>query len=116
MGLAFQETFANKFRQYTDDLNTPGTNEAFNFQTGIESVTGASATIADNVLITSRLRLFSAFETLDIWDIGWDTIISAKINDFMTVNLNALVIYEKAQSPYTQLKEGLNLGITYSVF
>lgn len=116
LGLAFQETFANEFRQYTDNLSTPGTNEAFKFQTGIESVTGGSVTIAENVLFTSRLRLFSAFETLDIWDVGWDTTFTAKVNDFLTVNLNALLVYEKAQSPYTQLKEGLNLGITYSVF
>ncbi|HMS64898.1 MAG TPA: DUF3078 domain-containing protein [Ignavibacteria bacterium] len=116
LGLAFQETFANKFRQYTDDLSTTETNEAFKFQTGIESVTGLSVTPAANVLFTSRLRLFSGFETLGIWDVGWDNTITARVNDFLTVNLNALVVYEKAQSPYTQLKEGLNLAISYSVF
>jgi Protein of unknown function (DUF3078) len=116
LGLAFQETFANKFRQYTDDIGTPGDSEAFKFQTGVESVTEGSFTVAKNILFTSRLRLFSAFETLDIWDVGWDNTFTAKVNDFLTVNLNALLVYEKSQTPKTQFKEGLNLGISYSVF
>lgn len=116
LGLAFQETFANKFRQYTDDLGTTYENEAFKFQTGIESVTEGNLTVAENIFLTSRLRLFSAFETFDVWDVGWDNTFTAKVNDFLTVNVNALLIYEKSQSPKTQFKEGLNLGITYSVF
>lgn len=116
LGLAFQETFANKFRQYTDDLGTTDENEAFKFQTGVESVTEGNLTVAEDIFLTSRLRLFSAFETFDVWDVGWDNTFTAKVNDFLTVNLNALLLYEKSQSPKTQFKEGLNIGITYSVF
>lgn len=116
VGLAFQETFTNKFRQYTDDVNTLGEREAFKFQTGIESVTEANYTVAENMLYTSRLRLFSAFETIDVWDVGWENTIIAQVNSFLNVNLNAILLYEKAQSPKTQFKEGLTIGITYAVF
>lgn len=116
LGLAFQETFTNKFRQYTDDINTAGKKEAYKFQTGIESVTEANYTVAENMLYTSRLRLFSAFETIDVWDVGWENSIIAKVNSFLNVSLNAILLYEKAQSPKTQFKEGLTLGITYAVF
>ncbi|MBS1550503.1 MAG: DUF3078 domain-containing protein [Bacteroidetes bacterium] len=116
LGLAFKETFTDRFRQYSDDVKTAGKREAFKFQTGVESVTEAKYNLAENLFYTSKLRLFSAFETLDIWDVGWDNTISAKVNDLIGVNLNVLLIYEKAQSLKTQLKEGLNIGISYTVF
>ncbi|MBK8549665.1 MAG: DUF3078 domain-containing protein [Ignavibacteria bacterium] len=116
LGLAFQETFANQFRQYTDDINTTDVSEAFKFQTGVESVTSTNFRVADNLFFNTRLRLFSAFNQLDVWDVGWDNTLAAVINNFMTVTLDALVVYEKSQSPKTQFKEGLQLGINYTVF
>lgn len=116
LGLAFQETFANKFRQYTDDINTTDKSEAFKFQTGVESVTDANFAVAENLFFNTRLRLFSAFNQLDVWDVGWDNTLTAVINNFLNVSIDALVVYEKSQSPKTQLKEGLQLGINYNVF
>lgn len=116
IGLAFKETFTDRFRQYSDDVNTLDKKEAFKFQTGAESVTEAKYNLAENLFYTSKLRLFSAFETLDVWDVGWDNTFSAKVNDLIGMNLNVLLVYEKAQSLKTQLKEGLNLGISYTVF
>jgi len=115
-GLAFQETFANVYRQYTDDPNTPGETEGFKFQTGMESVTDANFVVANNLLFSTRLRLFSAFDQLDVWDVGWDNTLTAVINDFMTASLDVLLVYEKSQSLKTQLKEGLQLGVNYTVF
>ena len=115
LGLAFQETFASRFTQYTDDINT-SESETFKFQTGIESVTSANLVVAENLLFNTRLRLFSAFNQLDVWDVGWDNTLVAVINEFMTASVDVLLVYEKSQSPYTQLKEGLQLGINYTVF
>lgn len=116
LGIAFQETFTNKFRQYSDDEKTADKKEAFRFQTGIESVTDAYTTIAKNVYIGTRLRLFSAFDELDVWDVHWDNTIALKVNDFIFVNINAVLVYEKKQSPKTQFKEGLNIGLAYTFF
>lgn len=115
LGLAFQETFASRFTQYTDDINT-SESETFKFQTGLESVTSANFVVAKNLLFNTRLRLFSAFNQLDVWDVGWDNTLTAVINDFMTASVDVLVVYEKSQSLKTQLKEGLQLGINYTVF
>jgi len=116
LGLAFQETFTNEFTQYSDDIETKDKIETFKFQTGIESVTETNQTVADNLFYAGRLRLFSAFDQLDVWDVEFDNTLTAKVNDFLNVNLNILVVYEKAQSLKTQLKEGLNVGISYTVF
>ena len=116
LGFAFQEIFTNRYRNFSDDLKTNDKIEAFRFDTGIESVTNADFTIDDNVLLTSMLRLFSAFRELDVWDVRWDNTLTAKISKYFAVNFNILTVYEKRQSPKTQLKEGLQLGITYSIF
>jgi hypothetical protein len=115
LGIALQETFTNKFRQYSDDPDTPEL-EAFKLETGIESVSDAQFTLDDNLLLKSTLRLFSSFSQLDVWDVRWDNLITAKINSWLNVNLTYLLIYEKAQSPKTQMKEALQLGVVYTIF
>lgn len=115
LGIALQEIFTKEFTGYSDDEKTTEI-EKFKLETGIESVTESDFTIDDNVLLNSKLRLFSRFKTLDVWDIRWDNTITAKISKYFNVNLNILVLYEKALSPKTQLKEALQFGISYILF
>ncbi len=116
IGLAFQETFANEYTGYTDDPDTEDEIESFKFETGIESVTDAEFTLDDNMLLKSKLRLFSAFDRMDTWDVRWDNAITAQVNKYINVNLTVLVIYEKSQSIETQIKQALQLGFTYNIF
>ncbi|MEW6194242.1 MAG: DUF3078 domain-containing protein [Bacteroidota bacterium] len=114
-GIAFQEVITNKFTQYSDDPETLDEFEKFKFETGIESVTDIDYTLDTNVLWKSKLRLFSRFESLDVWDVLWDNTITAKVNAWLGVNFTYILLYEKAQSPKTQMKEGLQIGITYTL-
>lgn len=114
LGIAFQEIFTSKFTQYSDDPDTPLELEKFKFETGIESVSETQFNLDDNILISSKLRLFSRFNSLDVWDVRWDNTITAKINNYLNVNLNILAVHEIKQSLKTQLKEALQLGITYT--
>ncbi len=116
LGLAIQETFTQEFNQYSDDADTPDKVEKFKLETGLESVTEGEVEFAENMLLNSKLRLFTRFNMLDVWDVRWDNTITAKVNDFVNVNLNVLVIYEKSQSLKTQIKEALQLGFTYTLF
>jgi Protein of unknown function (DUF3078) len=116
LGLALQETFASKFTQYTDDPDTPNKIEKSKIEAGVESVSSLNYTIAKNLLIDSDLRLFTRFKHLDTWDVRWDNTLTAQVNNFVNVNLNVLVVYQKDQSPKTQLKEALQLGFTYNLF
>ncbi|MGC8653166.1 MAG: hypothetical protein ACP5US_04155, partial [Candidatus Kryptoniota bacterium] len=115
LGLAVQEVFANKYRQYTDNLSTPNAAEAFKLETGLESVSQGKVQIAENILLTSGLRLFTRFESLDVWDVRWDNVLAAKVNSFVNVNFNFLLVYQKDQSLTTQMKEGLQLGLVYTI-
>ncbi|MGE5363288.1 MAG: DUF3078 domain-containing protein [Bacteroidota bacterium] len=116
MGLGFQEVVTNRFRQYSDDPDTKDKTEAFKFETGVESVTDGEVTLDDNVLFKSKLRLFTRFNHFDVWDVRWDNTITAQVNKYINVQFNVLTVYEKIQSPRTQLKEGLQLGLIYTLF
>jgi len=115
LGIAFQEVFTNKFNQYSDDPDTKDKIEKFKFETGIESVTDINFTIDTNVLYGSKFRLFSRFESLDVWDVRWDNTITAKVNTWLNVNFTYQLVYEKAQSPKTQTKQTLQIGIVYTL-
>jgi hypothetical protein len=115
LGFAVQETFTNKYRQYSDDPKTKKI-EAFKLETGFESVTSFQQTIYDNMIIKSSLRLFTRFENLDVWDVRWDNSIIAKVNDLLNVNFNYLLIYKKAQSLDIQIKQTLQISFIYTIF
>ncbi len=115
LGIAFQEVITNNFNHYSDDPDTPDEVEKFKFETGFESVTDTKLTVAENVVWQSKLRLFSRFETLDVWDVRWDNTVTASVNSWLNVNFTYLLVYEKAQSLKTQMKEALQIGIVYKI-
>ncbi|MDH7515128.1 MAG: DUF3078 domain-containing protein [Bacteroidota bacterium] len=112
LGVAVKETFTSSFTRfgYTGD---PG--KKTRVQTGIESGTSAKYPVMENILYTSQLNLFSAFEHLDVWDVRWDNTLSAKVNAYVNVSLNVLLVHEIAQTRRTQVKEALALGLTYTL-
>ena len=114
LGFAVQETFTRNNTQFSDDPATPNI-EKFKAETGIESVTNGEYVLAENMLFKSSLRLFSRFNSMDVWDVRWDNSIVAKINDYLNTSLSYLLIYQKDQSVKTQMKEGLQLGINYTI-
>lgn len=115
LGLAFQQTFTNRFTKYTDDPETPEI-EDFKFDSGIESVTEVNYDFLQNMNYYSFLRLFTRFSSLDVWDVRWENIITAKINDYFNVNFNVTVVHEISQTRKTQVREALQLGISYAIF
>jgi len=115
LGFALEETFTNKYRQYSDDPETKEL-EAFKLETGFESVTYFQQTVYAKLIAKSMLRLFTRFENLDVWDVRWDNSIIAKINDLINVNFNFLLIYQKKQSIKTQIKQTLQISFIYTIF
>jgi hypothetical protein len=114
LGLAVQETFTDKYRQYTSDTTLPD-RKAFKCQTGFESVTNGEVSLVENIKLQSSLRLFTTFESLDVWDVRWENVLTGKINSFLNMNFSYLLIYQKDQSLRTQMKEGLNVGFVYNI-
>lgn len=113
LGVALQEVFTNNFDTlYNSDPKT-GEVKKIIVDSGIESVSTAEYSFAENLLYKGNLRLFTRFKSLDVWDVRWENAIVAKINDFLNVNVTYLFLYEKAQSPTAQMKESLQLGFLF---
>lgn len=116
LGIAFQETFTSNLalsRRYSDDPKTLLDVEKFKFETGMESITDGKFQIDDNVTLTSKLRLFTRFENLSVWDVRWDNSVVAKVNNWLNVNLGVILLHEISQTARTQIKEAIQIGITY---
>lgn len=115
LGVALQEVFTNRQRKFSDNPNTKDKLEAFKLETGIENVTTSDFVVMENIFYKGSLRLFSRFDNMKVWDIRWDNLITAKVNDYVNVNFNILLVYEKKQSHKTQIKEALQLGLMYNI-
>lgn len=117
VGVAFKQTIADKFDSlYSDDPDTPDKIEKFKFESGLESVTEVTYDFLENMNFSSYLRLFTRFDAFDVWDVRWDNIITAKINDYFNVNFNVLLIYDESQSLSRQIKQALQIGLSYNIF
>ncbi len=112
LGIAIQETFTKEFKKYSDDPTTTDI-ENFKFETGMETVTDAKFQIAENLKWITKLRLFTRFENIDVWDVRWDNTFTGKVNSWLSVKLDFILLYEKAQSLRTQMQQALQLGIVY---
>jgi hypothetical protein len=114
LGVALRQTFSKTYG-FADDGTTPEL-EDFKFATGIESSSGFKFDLMENVLFTSQLNLFSAFNKIDVWDVRWDNVISAKVNQYITTSITVQLLHEIALSRRTQIKEVLALGLSYSIY
>lgn len=82
--------------------------------------------IMKNVNLISKLTLFSAYNhNYGNIDVNWDTMISFKINKFMSANLSTSLVYDddiksvdangNVAGPKVQLRQVLGVGLTYSL-
>ncbi len=115
VGLALKETFTNRFNIYSDDPKTTDV-EKTKIEGGVQWITEAEVSIDDNVLFKSKLDVFAPFKTFTVMTMRWDNSVTAKVSKYINVNLGLMAINDPAVSLRTQIKEGLSLGLTYSVF
>jgi hypothetical protein len=114
LGAALKETITKDHRQYSDNPDTPKKMEKSRVEVGVEFATDFSQKVAENMLLTSKLELFSNLESFQEVDVKWDTILSAKVAQYVDVNLNVKLFYDRDISRKRQLKQALALGLTYT--
>lgn len=115
MGAAVQESFVNKYRQYLNGGDKNG-ETTYKIETGVEIVSTLKKKVFDNILYDGSVRLFTRFNSLDVWDVRWDNSITAQINKYINVNFTAIIIHEISQTRRTQIKQGLQVGFNYMLF
>jgi hypothetical protein len=107
IGLAARTVFANKFPVF--DGGKSGSVES-----GLQWVTHAERRFWGNVLIRSRLNIFSSFENFEYGNIFWDTLMQASLTKYIIVNLQTFVVYDAKVTRKTQVKEVLSIGLKYT--
>lgn len=115
-GVGLREIFASEFAElYTDDKSTPELEKSL-VQGGLESITTVTWPIWDNVLFTSSLEFFAPFESMDRIIVRSNNALLMKVNDYLTANLTFDLIQDPYVSPRTQFKQGISLGVGFTLF
>ncbi len=71
--------------------------------------------IMKNVTLNSKLSLFSNYSDNPQVDMDWEILVNMKVNQFLSTNLIAQLIYDKDQVDKIQFKEVIGVGITYKL-
>jgi hypothetical protein len=114
LGAALREVFTSQFNAFADDPATPAI-ETQKIEGGLESVSELEMPLDDNVLFRSRLELFSPIKALAKIVMHGQGTIAAKVSKYISTELTGLFISDPMVSPYTQIKEGLSIGISYTL-
>ncbi len=113
LGVSGKQTVTRNFPFYSDDPATPEV-EKLRLEFGAESVTDVSQKLGENLLLVSKLELFSNLKSVQEIDVNWDTVLIAKVARYVEVNFNFKIFYDRDISVKRQLKQALSMGLTYS--
>ena len=113
LGVALKETYAPDYPEiYSDDPATEKT-EKLRFEVGAESSTLLKQKLTETTLVDSELQLFSNLQRFDEIDVQWSTLFSTKVSDYININFNFKLFYDKDISRKRQIKQSLALGLAY---
>ena len=83
---------------------------------GVESVTDAKWKISDTSQLETKLQLFSNLAGFKTIDVNWDTMLSAKVSPYISMNFSIKLLYDNDISKKRQLNQVLGIGLSYNFF
>lgn len=115
LGFALRESIVSRFTIYTDE---PGTDrvEKFRIDGGPSIVTELEWKLDDNILLKSKLNLFAPIRSFDHVIVRSENSLNAKVNQFISVNLELALINERDISSRTQIKQSIAVGVNYALW
>jgi hypothetical protein len=109
LGVALREIVTSEFTAiYANDAAT-------RVAGGLESVTEVNWHLAENIFFTSKLELFDPFKKMDQVIMRNDNTLAFKVNKYITTVMNLTLVNEAPVSPHTQIKEGIAIGLSYTL-
>ena len=90
------------------------TGEKTRIEFGAEWVTDYNVKIAENIIFTTKLEMFSNLKRIDETDIVWDNLFAAKVAEYIVASFNLKLVYDKDFNTKRQLKQILSVGLSYS--
>jgi hypothetical protein len=82
---------------------------------GFESVTEVGWTVMENVVLNAKLEFFAPVKQMDQMMVRSDNTLAAKVNKFLSVNVNVQLINDPKVQARTQIKQTLALGINFTL-
>lgn len=118
-----------------DSLSTAGAygvdpGETSRFEGGANFTSSLQTPVMENVDFTTNLNLFAAYENLTEIDVNWETLLTFKINKFLTSSFSTQLIYDEDVKskevvineatedvklvPGVQFKSVINIGLAFT--
>ncbi len=114
VGLSFKQTVTTDYPvPYADDPETAEV-ETMRSEFGAESVTDFTYNVSETSVFVSKLELFSNFSAFDKIDANWDNTLTVKVSDYINMNVNLKVVYDKDISVKRQIKQTMAFGFNYT--
>ena len=114
LGLSFKQTVTTDYPvPYADDIETSEV-ETLRSEIGAESVIDLTVNVSENTEYVSKLELFSAFSTFSRVDVNWDNTLTVKVSEFINMNVNFKLVYDKDISEKRQIKQSMAFGLNYT--
>ncbi len=114
-GIALKETRSDEFWVYSDDPKTAAI-EKVKVETGIDQTTEINKKFNDNLILKSRIELFTSFENFSTVDVRWQNDLQAKLARYVAVNIRANYLYDKDVTTKSQFMNSITVGLTYNFF
>ena len=112
-GLAMKETIVSDDRLSTRYGLDPGEN--FRFEPGYSLAMNFEKEVFANVRLISSVETFTNLQRhIDNTDVNFSNELIGKINDFMNMSLQFVMVYDSDYSREVQIKQVLSAGISYS--
>ena len=114
LGGSLKQTVTKDYTAYSDDPDTPNEKETLRSEVGVESVTDISWQITATSAYTGKLELFSNLGGLDEIDVNFDNILTVKVSEYINMNMNVKILYDKDISARRQIKQTMAIGLNYT--
>jgi hypothetical protein len=109
LGLGLREIVTNKYTTYYTN------GKKVQVDAGLESVTEVGWTLMENVILNSKLEVYAPVKKINETTIINDNTISAKVNKYLSMNINVLMINDPKIQARTQIKQTLALGVNFTI-
>ncbi len=113
IGASAKQTFTSSYPTYADNPDTPEIEKTLS-EFGAESVIDLTRKFSEDLILKSKMELFSNISGIDEVDVNWDTQLTAKVAKYISVNLGLRLLYDKNISKKRQLMQTMAIGFTYS--
>ena len=115
LGAALREIVTHDFPIYAAEPKQKEFEGGTRIQGGLESVSQLDLPVDTNVVLRAKLDLFSPLKAMDRMVMHGETGLIAKVSKVFSAELSALFVSDPDLSPFTQIKQGLSLGISYAI-